>query len=89
MFGLEKAKQRMWELGGRVRKELAERGFRSVAADGFASPGVVVVYGGEHKDMIAKFKQQGLQLAGGVPWKLGEDGYDTPIDSKTQTFRIG
>ena len=87
-FGFDKSKACMEELGGRVRKELADRGFVSVAADGFAAPGVVVVYS-DVAGMIGHFKQQGLQLAGGVPWKLGEGEYDPPIDPSASTFRVG
>ena len=42
-MGFEAAKAAQWELGRRVRAMLAERGIRSVAAEGFAAPGVVVV----------------------------------------------
>ena len=87
-YGFAAAKERMLALGAAVRAGLAARGFKSVAADGFAAPGVVVVYSA-HAGMVGKFKAEGLQVAGGVPWKLGEDAYDTPIDAANNTFRIG
>ena len=43
---MPKAKEAMRTLGASVRAELAKRGFQSTAADGFASPGVVVVFSG-------------------------------------------
>jgi len=42
--GLEKTRERQLELGRRVRAMFAERGFTSVAAEGFEAPGVVVLY---------------------------------------------
>lgn len=46
-----------------MRAELAKRGFKSVAAEGFESPGVVVVYS-PVAGMVGKIKSEGLQLAG-------------------------
>ncbi|MDP3523504.1 MAG: aminotransferase class V-fold PLP-dependent enzyme, partial [Hoeflea sp.] len=43
-FGFELARERQWELGRKVRALLARRGFKSVAAEGFEAPGVVVSY---------------------------------------------
>ena len=37
--------------------------------------------------MIARFKSAGIQIAGGVPFKLGEEKFG--LDSKACTFRIG
>ena len=45
-FGFEKLKEAQWALGNGVRAMLAEKGIRSVAAEGFGAPGVVVeLYG--------------------------------------------
>jgi aspartate aminotransferase-like enzyme len=87
-IGYETTQKNMEELGRRVRAELAQRGFKSVAADGWGAPGVVVVY--SHIDgAVAKFKGAGLQIAGGVNWMLGQDKWAHPIDPTTATFRLG
>jgi aspartate aminotransferase-like enzyme len=66
-----------------VRALLASKGVRSVAADGFQAPGVVVSYTAD-PDVQAgrKFAAQGVQIAAGVPLQVGE-GADF------RTFRIG
>ena len=82
-FGFDKARDAQWELGRRVRALLQSRGIRSVAAEGFQAPGVVVSY--TEDDGIksgAKFIAAGLQTAAGVPLQC-----DEPADFKT--FRIG
>ena len=82
-FGLAAAEEKQHELGSRVRKLLAERGFASVAAPGYEAPGVVVSY--TNDDAIKsgkKFAEAGVQVAAGVPLKC-----DEPEDFKT--FRIG
>ena len=82
-MGFEAAKAAQWELGRRVRAELAGRGFRSVAADGFAAPGVVVSYTDDPEIQSGrKFAQAGMQIASGVPLQIGE-GPDF------RTFRLG
>ena len=43
-YGFDKVKEEQLELGKRIRALLAEKGFRSVAAEGFEAPGVVVSY---------------------------------------------
>lgn len=81
--GLEITRERQLELGRRVRAMFAERGFTSVAAEGFEAPGVVVLY--TDRDDLHKgsgFIAQGLQTAAGVPLAC-----DEPDDYKT--FRIG
>lgn len=81
--GLEVTQQRQEELGRRVRALFAERGFVSVAAEGYEAPGVVVFY--TQRDDLHKgsgFIEQGLQTAAGVPLAC-----DEPEDYKT--FRIG
>jgi len=82
-FGFQKSKSALFELGKRVRSLLAERGFSSVAAEGFEAPGVVVCYTDDPAIKSGKrFAELGLQIAGGVPLKVGE-----PEDFST--FRIG
>jgi len=79
--GFEKLRERQFELGQRVRKLLAERGFPSVAGDGFEAPCVVVSYT-QHADIVARFGKAGAQVAAGVPLMCGE-----PADYRA--FRIG
>jgi aspartate aminotransferase-like enzyme len=79
--GFEKLRERQIELGQRVRKLLAERGFPSVAAPGFEAPCVVVSYT-QHADIVARFAKAGAQVAAGVPLMCGE-----PKDYRA--FRIG
>ena len=81
--GLDALKQRQWQLGNQVRALLAEQGFASVAAPGFAAPGVVVAYTSADDLHSGKaFIQCGLQTAAGVPLMC-----DEPASYKT--FRIG
>ena len=71
------------ELGRRVRAMLASKGFKSVAAEGFEAPGVVVCYTEDAQIKNgSKFAAQGLQIAAGVPLQC-----DEPADF--QTFRLG
>eukprot|EP00948_MAST-09A_sp_MAST-9A-sp1_P000455 g455.t1 len=96
-FGFQKCRDLMFKLGYTMRKELAARGFQGVARVGFQSPGVVVVYStpalltdASHKNMVVAMKGQGIQIAGGVPWKLGEERFlPDGKGSKQLTFRIG
>lgn len=72
-----------FDLGRRVRKLLAERGFPSVAAPGFEAPGVVVSYTTDADVKSGqKFLAQGLQIAAGVPLQCGER-------ADFSTFRLG
>ena len=82
-LGFEHLRTQQQELGRRVRTLFAAKGFRSVAAEGFQAPGVVVSYtddAGLHSSK--SFLAQGLQTAAGVPLQC-----DEPADFKT--FRIG
>ncbi len=82
-YGFEALREDQLELGRRVRALLAEKGFRSVAAEGFEAPGVVVCYTTDSEIRSgSKFAEQGLQIAAGVPLQC-----DEPDDF--QTFRIG
>lgn len=81
--GFETVRGQQIELGRRVRALLAERGFKSVAAEGFEAPGVVVCYTEDPEIKNGhKFAAQGLQIAAGVPLQC-----DEPADFPT--FRIG
>ena len=71
--GMDVLRKAQEDLGGRVRELLAERGFRSVAADGYASPTVVVVHADDTSIQTgAAFKEVGPQVAAGVPLFCGE-----------------
>lgn len=80
--GLEKAQLAAEKMGQLVRDTCEKRGLKSVAAEGFKAPTVVVSYS-TMGNVVPEFKKVGLQIAGGVPYKLGE-----PSDLNT-TFRIG
>src|SRR3954471_15362271 len=81
--GLGELRQAQISLGTRVRALLAELGFPSVAADGFAAPSVVVAFTDDPEIRSgAKLKQRGIQVAAGVPLMCGE-GDDF------STFRVG
>lgn len=82
-MGFEAAKAAQWALGGAVRAMLAERGVMSVAADGFAAPGVVVSFTADPDVQNgSKFKALGMQIAAGVPLQVGEG-------PEFRTFRLG
>jgi aspartate aminotransferase-like enzyme len=82
-FGFAKAKAEAASLGREVRLMLASSGFRSVAAEGFAAPGVVVSYTSDAEIQAGRaFAKLGLQIAAGVPLQCDE-GEDF------RTFRIG
>ena len=81
--GLDGLRRAQIALGTQVRAMLADRGFPSVAAEGFAAPSVVVAYTDDPDIRSgAKFKQRGMQVAAGVPLLCGE-GDDF------STFRLG
>ena len=82
-YGFAKVKQEQQELGQQVRSLLESRGFKSVAAQGFQAPGVVVSYTQDAEIQNSKkFLSLGLQTAAGVPLQC-----DEPKDF--MTFRIG
>jgi aspartate aminotransferase-like enzyme len=82
-YGFAKVKAEQEDLGRKVRSLFESRGFPSVAADGFKSPGVVVSYTTDPEIQSAKkFLNEGLQTAAGVPLQCDE-GADF------KTFRIG
>ena len=83
LFGFDAARSAQRTLGDRVRGLLVARGIRSVAAEGFQSPCVVVSYT-DRADWAntQAFAKQGLQIAAGVPLAC-----DEPEDFRS--FRIG
>jgi aspartate aminotransferase-like enzyme len=82
-YGFDKLRDAQWEQGNRVRKLLADRGIKSVAADGFAAPGVVVSYTTDAEVQTGKkFAALGMQIAGGVPL-MCDEGPDY------KSFRLG
>ncbi|ARD43433.1 aminotransferase class V-fold PLP-dependent enzyme [Colwellia sp. PAMC 21821] len=82
-YGFEKVCQEQLELGQRVRELLTKHGIKSVAAEGFAAPGVVVSYTSDDEFQNGKkFASVGLQIAAGVPMQVGER-------NDFKTFRIG
>jgi aspartate aminotransferase-like enzyme len=82
-LGLSDVRAAQVSLGTQVRALLAERGFPSVAAEGFAAPSVVVSFTDDPEIRSgAKLKQRGVQVAAGVPLMCGE-GDDF------STFRLG
>ena len=82
-YGFAKVKAEQELLGKKVRTLFEDRGLRSVAAEGFKAPGVVVSYTTDQEIHTGKkFLEQGLQTAAGVPLQC-----DERPDFKT--FRIG
>ena len=82
-FGYANAKQAQIELGTKLRGIMEQRGFKSLTADGFKSPTVIVSHT-DRDDMKsgAAFAAQGVQIAAGVPLECGES-------DQFKTFRIG
>lgn len=82
-FGYDRAKQSQIELGSRLRLLMEQRGYKSLAADGFKSPSVIVSHT-ERDDMKngAAFAANGVQIAAGVPLECGES-------ADFKTFRVG
>lgn len=82
-YGFDKVRAEQLELGQRIRSLLVAKGFKSVAAQGYQAPGVVVSYTDDDGIRSGKkFADVGLQVAAGVPLQC-----DEPEDFKT--FRIG
>ena len=82
-IGFDRLKAAQWELGTAVRAMLAARGLRSVAAEGFQAPGVVVSYTDDPEVQSGRaFLAKGMQIAAGVPLQCDEgEGF--------RTFRLG
>ena len=82
-LGFDFLKARQIELGNETRSLIDDYGFKSLAAEGFESPTVVV----SHTDRAdfkngSAFASVGMQVAAGVPLECGES-------PNFQTFRIG
>ena len=82
-LGFDFLKDRQVELGNETRSLIEDYGFKSLAAEGFKSPTVVV----SHTDRAdfkngSAFAGVGMQIAAGVPLECGES-------PNFQTFRIG
>ncbi|GLQ32768.1 aminotransferase class V-fold PLP-dependent enzyme [Litoribrevibacter albus] len=82
-YGFDRVKSEQQALGDSVRAMLESKGIKSVAAEGFKAPGVVVSYTSDAMMQNGKkFLEAGLQTAAGVPLQCGErDDF--------MTFRIG
>ena len=82
-YGFDKVKSEQQELGDAVRSLLASKGIKSVAAEGFGAPGVVVSYTQDAAVQNgSKFAALGMQIAAGVPLMCDEpEGF--------RTFRLG
>jgi aspartate aminotransferase-like enzyme len=81
--GFAKVRAEQMALGSQVRELFESRGLKSVAAEGFKAPGVVVSYTTDPDIQSSKkFLAQGLQTAAGVPLQCDE-GADF------MTFRVG
>jgi aspartate aminotransferase-like enzyme len=82
-YGFARVRDEQQRLGDAVRALLVARGFKSVAAEGFQAPGVVVSYTEDAEMQTGKkLMAQGLQIAAGVPLQCDE-GADF------RSFRIG
>jgi len=82
-YGFDKLKTEQIELGEKVRLLLESKGIKSVAAEGFKAPGVVVSYTQDSNiQNTFKFAEQGMQAAAGVPLQCDEG-------DNFKTFRLG
>ena len=82
-FGFGNACAAQWEQGNAVRQMLAERQIKSVAAEGFEAPGVVVSFTDDPDIQNGrKFIPLGLQIAAGVPLMVDEG-------PNYRSFRLG
>lgn len=82
-YGFDKLKVEQIELGEKVRLLLESKGIKSVAAEGFKAPGVVVSYTQDTNiQNTSKFVEKGMQAAAGVPL-LCDEG------DEFKTFRLG
>ncbi|MDF0599503.1 aminotransferase class V-fold PLP-dependent enzyme [Psychromarinibacter sp. C21-152] len=72
-YGYDRLQEAQWAQGRRVRAALETRGVRSVAAEGFQAPGVVVSYTADPEIATGKaFLAAGVQVAAGVPLMVDE-----------------
>ena len=99
-IGFERLCAAQWEQGNAVRADLASRQVKSVAAEGFGAPGVVVAFTTDLDIQNGKkFADQGLQIAAGVPlmvdegpdyrsFRLGLFGLDKLMDVQASVARL-
>ena len=81
--GFDQLRAAQQELGDKVRALLVGKGIKSVAAEGFQAPGVIVSYTEDAGIQNGKkFLDAGIQIAAGVPLKCDEPG-------DFQSFRFG
>lgn len=82
-YGFAVVREEQLELGRKVRELLEDRGFKSVAAEGFQAPGVVVSYTDDPDIQNgSRFLELGLQIAAGVPLMCDEG-------EEFKSFRLG
>ena len=82
-IGFDELCEKQWDLGNKVRTLLESNGIKSVAADGFQAPGVVVSYTEDAGIQTGKkFMDIGMQIAAGVPLQCDES-------DDFKTFRLG
>ena len=82
-YGFGNLKDAQWALGNAVRAHLASKGIRSVAAEGYGAPGVVVSYTSDPEIQSGRaFAARGMQIAAGVPLQCDEP-------PEFSTFRLG
>jgi aspartate aminotransferase-like enzyme len=82
-YGFDKVRREQYELGRGVRELMVKNGFKSVAAEGFQAPGVVVSYTTDPDIQSGKkFLGAGLQTAAGVPLQCDEA-------ADFRSFRLG
>ncbi|MFT6408417.1 MAG: aspartate aminotransferase-like enzyme [Arenicella sp.] len=82
-YGFAKVHAAQIELGQKIRTVLSSQGIKSVAAEGFEAPGVVVSYTTDPSFQNgSKFSAEGMQIAAGVPLQCDER-------ADFQTFRLG
>ena len=82
-YGFDRVRDEQIALGTAIRELLEARSVKSVAADGFKAPSVVVSFT-DDEDIRngSKFAAEGVQIAAGVPLECGEG-------PEFKTFRIG
>ncbi len=82
-LGFANLQAKQVDLGNKVRRMLEAKGFKSVAAEGFQAPCVVVSYTSDPDIQNGKkFLALGMQTAAGVPLQVGER-------EDFRTFRLG
>lgn len=82
-IGFDTLKDAQWNLGNKIRVLLHDHGYKSVAADVYTAPSVVVSYTEDERIHKGKaFAQHGVQIAAGVPLACDEP-------EAFKTFRLG